>query len=488
MARTAKITNANVAPSRNKGGLVGNTPVRAQDFNELVGDYLSLSDSSAQTVTGDVTFTGNVDIGGDNSLNRGSNRTADRYFLDEYFKQLPALNGVLEGSTTIDLGSIADGDEQAVDVTVTGAALGDFVTVSSSIDVTDLTLTGTVVSSNTVTVVVGNFTGGAIDLGSGNITVKVIKAGNSTYNQDFEVLGTNMTTALAAFDADYAAVKLTTAGADQDQAILTPHLDTTASAWSNIKWGTENQVEWECVISTAAIDNQKIWAGLKLTNDQLVVTDADQAFFFFRTDTTNGEFQVDYTTLYFAYSVGGVDYVTDLGITVAANTRYHLQIKIDSDRKISGFVNGVQYGLNNTSPSGAVWGDSTVDAAAAVTAGDSSGAQSLTVDNGSGSDSAALTVWSSGDVVYKSDGTVFGTIKSVDSATQITFETVENNIAEDDILYNYGQKTSRYHSTQKSVAMTDDVDFIPYIGIEAGDGAAASLRVHYTGRNRILFE
>jgi len=52
MARTAKITNANVAPSRNKVGLVGNTPVRAQDFNDLAGDYISSSDTNAQTLAG----------------------------------------------------------------------------------------------------------------------------------------------------------------------------------------------------------------------------------------------------------------------------------------------------------------------------------------------------------------------------------------------------------------------------------------------------
>ena len=60
MARTAKITNANVAPSRNKAGLVGNTPVRAQDFNDLAGDYVSLSDASAQSVASALTVTGAV--------------------------------------------------------------------------------------------------------------------------------------------------------------------------------------------------------------------------------------------------------------------------------------------------------------------------------------------------------------------------------------------------------------------------------------------
>ena len=54
MARTAKITNANVAPSKNAAGLVGNTPVRAQDFNDLVGDYVSKTDSADQAITGGV--------------------------------------------------------------------------------------------------------------------------------------------------------------------------------------------------------------------------------------------------------------------------------------------------------------------------------------------------------------------------------------------------------------------------------------------------
>ena len=63
MARTAKITNANVAPRKNTAGLVGNTPVRAQDFNDLVGDYVSQTAASRmgvidiKTVTADTTLT-----------------------------------------------------------------------------------------------------------------------------------------------------------------------------------------------------------------------------------------------------------------------------------------------------------------------------------------------------------------------------------------------------------------------------------------------
>ena len=64
MARTAKITNANVAPLKNAAGLVGNTPVRAQDFNDLVGDYISSSDANAQTIASAATVSGNLTANG----------------------------------------------------------------------------------------------------------------------------------------------------------------------------------------------------------------------------------------------------------------------------------------------------------------------------------------------------------------------------------------------------------------------------------------
>ena len=230
-------------------------------------------------------------------------------------------------------------------------------------------------------------------------------------NKNFEVLGTNMTTALATFDTTRAGISMTTAGADQDQAIVTPHLDTTTnqtdgnSAWYGIEWGTENQVSWECSISTNAIDNQKIWAGLKLTNDQLIATDADQLFFKFQTDLTNSEAFTDYTLLHFVHSIGGTDYISALPITVAANTTYHLKIVVDENRKATIFVNGIQYNVTTTA------------------------------------------------------GSTGGTAVTVATAIPV-----------------------------KTAALTDDIDLIPYIGIEAGAAAAESLDVHYTGISRVLFE
>jgi len=226
-------------------------------------------------------------------------------------------------------------------------------------------------------------------------------------NKDFETLGTNYTTALTTFAATSAGILMTTATADQDQALLLPHLDTNQTAWSGTKWGTENQVEWECSIQIAQTDNEKVWAGLKLTNDQLVATDDDQAFFKFATDATNGESLTSATKWNFVHSIGGTDYISILPITVAANTPYHFKIKIDSDRKATIFVNGIQYNVTST-------------------AGSTGGTAVTAVQPGK--------------------------------------------------------------AAAKSAALTNDVNLIPYIGIENGDAAAAVLNVHYTAISRHVYE
>ena len=232
-------------------------------------------------------------------------------------------------------------------------------------------------------------------------------AATQAANKNFETLGTNMTTALTTFSATHGGILMTTAGADQDQAILLPHLDTNQTAWSGTKWGTENSVEWECSISLPAIDNQKVWAGLKLTNDQLVATDDDQIFFKFQTDATNSEAFSDYSYWHVVHSIGGTDYISQLPVTVAATTPYHLKIAIDSDRKATCFINGVQYNVTSTSGS--------------------------------------------------TGGTAVTAVQPSTAAT-------------------------------KSAALTDDVDFIPYIGIEAGAAAAEVLNVHYTAISRNVYE
>lgn len=77
-------------------------------------------------------------------------------------------------STIFDPGSIAAGAETATDVTVPGAKLGDFAFASFSLDVTDLVVDANVTAADTVSVVLANNTGGAVDLGSGTLRVKVV--------------------------------------------------------------------------------------------------------------------------------------------------------------------------------------------------------------------------------------------------------------------------------------------------------------------------
>ena len=216
-----------------------------------------------------------------------------------------------------------------------------------------------------------------------------------------------MTTALCTFASTSAGVLATTAGADQDQAILTPHLDTAQTAWAGCKWGTENSVNFETSIMLPALDNQKVWAGLKLTNDQLIATDDDQAYFKYQTDATNSEAFTDFAVWHFVHSIGGTDYITALPVTVAANTPYHLKIEIDSDRKATIFINGVQYNVANT-------------------AGSTGGTTATAVQPG----------------------------------VQVT----------------------------KTAALTDDVDLIPYVGIEAGAAAAEAVNVHHICMSRNVYE
>ena len=234
-------------------------------------------------------------------------------------------------------------------------------------------------------------------------TVEVQRA----LNRNWEALGTNMTTALCTFATTSAGVLATTAGADEDQAILTPHLDTAATAWAGALWGTENSVSFETSIMLPALDNQKVWAGLKLTNDQLVATDANQIFFKYQTDATNSEAFSDYSYWHLVHSIANTAYISQIPVTVAANTPYHLKIEIDSDRKATCFINGVQYNITSTSGS--------------------------------------------------TGGTAVTAVQPSTAAT-------------------------------KTAALTDDIDLIPYVGIEAGDGAAEAVNVHYVACSRNVYE
>jgi len=161
----------------------------------------------------------------------------------------------------------------------------------------------------------------------------VITVASNAANKDFEVVGTHAVTASTLFGIAVGAIELVTAGADNDQTIICPHLDADQTAWSEILWGTENQTCWEAVIKTdSAIATTLLFAGLKLTNSPLIATDDDQVFFRYDTDVPDTNWQC-------IASIGGTDVTTDSGVAVAASTIYYFRIQIDSDRQAHFFIN-----------------------------------------------------------------------------------------------------------------------------------------------------
>jgi len=200
-----------------------------------------------------------------------------------------------------------------------------------------------------------------------------------TYSTTFEVLGTNMTSALCTYSTTSAGIVMTTAGADNDQGILVPHLTSGLSAWTGIKWGTENQTIWEAAITVGddITTGVLLWAGLKLTNTPTIATDANQVFFRFSTDDGDTYWTVE-------SSIAGTDTATVTTSAVAINTQFRFKIVIGSDRRAACYI--------------------------------------------------------------------------------------------DDVL------------VYRTTALTNDVDFIPYVGIQALSGTAEFVTVHYVKMSRILYE
>jgi len=86
------------------------------------------------------------------------------------------IQRTFNGSATWDPGSLADGvGETSAAITVTGAALGDFVLVSAPYDLQGITCNGYVSDIGAVKIRLQNETGDTIDLASGTFYIRVIK-------------------------------------------------------------------------------------------------------------------------------------------------------------------------------------------------------------------------------------------------------------------------------------------------------------------------
>lgn len=154
-------------------------------------------------------------------------------------------------------------------------------------------------------------------------------------NRNFEVAGTNMTGVLSTHSTG-GGIVLTTAGADEDQAFLQAHQDTSQTIWATADFGTDDKIIFETNIKTgASIAAEIIHAGFKLTNDNVVATDAEQAFLRYEAGVASGVWQL-------ITSDAGTDTTTNTTVTVAVSTDYHIKLVINGDRDVIAYINGVQ--------------------------------------------------------------------------------------------------------------------------------------------------
>lgn len=112
------------------------------------------------------------------SLNKALGVTGLSQRIEKIIRKLfqAQRTAFLVGSATYDAANLVDGAGATTTITVTGAALGDFVVgVSHSVDLAGITVTGYVSAANTVSVRFQNESGGAVDLASGTLRAVVLK-------------------------------------------------------------------------------------------------------------------------------------------------------------------------------------------------------------------------------------------------------------------------------------------------------------------------
>ena len=142
----------------------------------------------------------------------------------------------------------------------------------------------------------------------------------------------------------------TSAASADDQVILHPNPSNGHNALNSGVLKTGSRIEFQTsVIFPSIATNFSFFAGLKLTATPLIATDNHQAMFCFGQASPLDASLPSTTNFVFAYSVGGTDYMTNLGLPVVADREYHLKFVMDKNRKIKVFINGVQFGLSSTS-------------------------------------------------------------------------------------------------------------------------------------------
>lgn len=143
---------------------------------KLWGYASSTDDATAILAAGYFNTAANLVTEGDRIFAEASDGQIDLVVSDISATGVVTVVGPsFQGSVAWNPASIADGAIEAKSVTVTGAEVGDFCLSSLSVDVQDLVLDAQVTAANTVTAILVNNTGGAVNLNAGTLKVRVIK-------------------------------------------------------------------------------------------------------------------------------------------------------------------------------------------------------------------------------------------------------------------------------------------------------------------------
>lgn len=169
-------------------------------------------------------------------------------------------------------------------------------------------------------------------------------------NKNWIISGTNAANSGSALDVD-GGVLLTTAGADNDQVIVSPATAINSvdqSAWRKVEWEPEHAIRIEFLIELPSLANIRFHAGWGLTTVLDLTTDNDQAKLVFDTESaTSPENWVA------AQSVGGTDDGQDTGSPAVAGVTVRLGIEVNTSRVPRYYVNGIKKATGDALTAGA---------------------------------------------------------------------------------------------------------------------------------------
>ena len=322
-----------------------------------------------------------LDSSGNLTVSGSLSGSDDRYELQEYFEKIPSLQSAAVSQATNATTAVTLNAKygiitmQSVDLAATDTVEFTFNNnhifgTSSHVHV-QLHDGGTIADNAMINVLVHDVADGSCKVRIGtngtDVAAQVFKLSfivdpYITPNQNFVLTGvdggSSQDSQNIGRDSAYAGVKIITGTTDNDRTVLSVrngHAELPGSAdssgWASVPFGTENKITFSTAFSIGNINDISFWAGMKLTEVGTYATDANQAYFLYCANDDQGALTTN-ANLHFIYSVGGTDYITNLGIAISSASVYRLRIEFDQNRQISVYVNNVRYGLVTTATAG----------------------------------------------------------------------------------------------------------------------------------------